>query len=103
MTCYTGITDCEFHYTRYAPGSFYTKHYDRFQNDSSRAYSMVMYLNENWKKEDGGELCLHHENKTQLIAPQNGTCIFFQSDKMEHEVLQTNKPRLSITGWLKTN
>lgn len=103
MTCYTGITGYEFHYTRYEPGSFYKKHLDQFQNDSARMYSMVMYLNEHWKEEDGGELCLHHANKLQLIAPENGTCIFFKSDTLEHEVLLTNKPRLSITGWLKTN
>ena len=34
-TCYTGITDYEFHYALYEKGSFYTRHLDRFQNDGS--------------------------------------------------------------------
>ncbi|MEO6868429.1 MAG: 2OG-Fe(II) oxygenase, partial [Ginsengibacter sp.] len=57
--CYTGITSYEFHYTLYAPGTFYKKHMDRFQNNDSRKFSMIMYLNTDWVAEDGGELCIH--------------------------------------------
>jgi SM-20-related protein len=101
QTCYTGITGYEFHYTRYAEGAFYGKHKDQFRNDDSRQYSMVMYLNEGWVQEDGGELCIHHVGHQQNISPVNGTSVFFKSSELEHEVLCTNKPRLSITGWLK--
>ncbi|MEJ2880903.1 2OG-Fe(II) oxygenase [Pedobacter sp. GR22-6] len=100
-TCYTGITDYEFHYTLYETGSFYKKHLDQFRNDSSRKYSMVMYLNEGWQDSDGGELCIHHtDQRIQNISPQNGRSVFFQSDELAHEVLPTRKPRMSITGWL---
>jgi len=100
-TCYTGITGYEFHYTLYEAGTFYKKHIDQFRNDKSRAYSMIMYLNAAWKEGDGGELCVYDANSLQTISPLHGKCVFFKSSETEHEVLITNQPRLSITGWLK--
>jgi SM-20-related protein len=100
-TCYTGITGYEFHYTMYEAGSFYKKHIDQFKNNGSRQYSMIMYLNAGWIAADGGELCIHHPGSMQNISPQNGKSVFFKSSELEHEVLLSNKPRLSITGWLK--
>lgn len=101
-TCYTGITNYEFHYTLYEKGSFYKKHLDQFRNNDSRKYSMIMYLNSEWKENDGGELCIHHGDKSQNISPVNGRTVLFKSNELEHEVLITNKPRMSITGWLKS-
>lgn len=103
MTCYTGITGYEFHYTLYEKGSFYKKHLDQFRNNESRQYSMIMYLNAGWKDVDGGELCIHHGSGRQNISPVNGKSVFFKSSELEHEVLLTNKPRMSITGWLKVD
>jgi len=100
-TCYTGITSYEFHYTLFAKGSFYKTHVDQFQGNDSRKYSMVMYLNEGWKLIDGGELCIHHEDRRENISPQNGKSVFFKSSELKHEVLISTKPRMSITGWLK--
>lgn len=102
-TCYTGITGYEFHYAMYEKGSFYKKHLDQFQSNKSRAFSMIMYLNTDWQEKDGGELYIYHSDHLQKIAPINGKCVFFKSSELEHEVLLTNAPRLSITGWLKTN
>ncbi len=100
-TCYTGITGYEFHYALYKEGSFYKKHLDQFRNNDSRQYSMIMYLNKNWQENDGGELRIYHDGHVENIAPINGKAVFFKSSDMEHEVLVTRKPRLSITGWLK--
>ncbi len=100
-TCYTGITGYEFHYTLYEKGSFYKKHLDQFRNNKSRAYSMIMYLNADWQEKDGGELCVYHRDYLQTITPVNGKCVFFKSSEMQHEVLVTHQPRMSITGWLK--
>ena len=100
-SCYTGITSYEFHYTLYETGSFYKKHLDQFQNNDTRKYSIIMYLNDEWEEKDGGELCIHHKDSLQNIAPTNGKIVFFKSDELAHEVLVTNKPRMSITGWLK--
>ena len=102
-TCYTGITGYEFHYALYEKGSFYNKHLDQFRNNDSRKYSMIMYLNENWQKADGGELCIYQADRRQNISPENGKMVFFKSSELEHEVLLTNKARMSITGWLTVN
>jgi SM-20-related protein len=102
-TCYTRITGYEFHYALYEEGSFYKRHLDQFKNSKSRAYSMIMYLNEDWKHSDGGELCVYHPNHSQIITPVNGKCVFFKSSDLEHEVLLSHQRRMSITGWLKSD
>jgi SM-20-related protein len=100
-SCYTGITGYEFHYTLYEKGTFYKKHLDQFRNNNSRKYSMIMYLNTDWRKIDGGELCIHHSDSLQHISPESGKTVFFKSSELLHEVLVTNTQRISITGWLK--
>ncbi len=62
---------------------------------------MIMYLNAGWQQGDGGELSIHHSSGVQNVAPISGKSVFFKSSELEHEVLVTNKPRMSITGWLK--
>ena len=100
-SCYTGITGYEFHFALFDKGSFYRKHLDQFQNNSSRQFSMITYLNQNWQPEDGGELCIYDDEKVQKVAPTNRKTVFFKSDELVHEVLETNKARLSVTGWLR--
>jgi len=100
-TCYTGITGYEFHYAIYEEGSFYKTHLDQFHNNSSRKYTMIMYLNADWQTKDGGELCIHQDGAQQNISPESGKSVFFKSSELLHEVLLTNKIRMSITGWLK--
>lgn len=100
-SCYTGITGYEFHYALYETGSFYKKHLDQFRNNESRQYSMIIYLNENWIEGDGGQLSISHDGTDYKIDPTGGKSVFFKSSELEHEVLVTNKPRMSITGWLK--
>ncbi len=101
-SCYTGIKSYEFHYTLYPAGSCYKRHLDQFKNNDSRQFSMIMYLNIDWKTEDGGELRIFHHDHNQDISPDNGKVVFFKSSELEHEVLLTHKARLSITGWLKS-
>ncbi|WP_341224855.1 2OG-Fe(II) oxygenase [uncultured Arcticibacterium sp.] len=100
-TCYAGITSYEFHYALYEKGSFYKRHFDQFNGNNSRAYSMIMYLNDDWQEGDGGELCVYHTGSPQSISPLNGRCVFFKSDEIDHEVLINHKNRMSVTGWLK--
>ena len=102
QSCYAGIKNHEFHYALYEKGAFYKKHLDQFKSNDKRSFSMIMYLNEGWVKEDGGELKVYHATKMQIITPNNQKCVFFRSNELEHEVLQTNVPRMSITGWLNT-
>jgi SM-20-related protein len=101
QSCFTGITGYEFHYSLYEKGSFYKKHLDQFQDNSSRQFSMISYLNSNWQTQDGGELLIHQTNNNQTIAPTQGKTVFFKSNELEHQVLETNERRMSVTGWLK--
>lgn len=100
-SCYAGITGYEFHYTLYEAGSFYSKHIDQFKDNSSRQFSMISYLNNNWSAKDGGELLIHQLNNNQKISPTQGKTVFFKSNELEHEVLVTQERRMSVTGWLK--
>ncbi len=102
-SCYAGITSYEFHYSLYEPGDFYLKHLDQFKNNPSRKYSMISYLNSDWKESDGGELLIHQLDNNQKISPTQGKTVFFKSDELVHEVLVTQNTRMSITGWLKTD
>ncbi len=97
-TCYAGITGYEFHYSLYESGDFYLKHLDQFKNNPSRKYSMISYLNANWEINDGGELVIHQLENNQKISPKQGKTVFFKSDELVHEVLVTQKIRMSITG-----
>jgi SM-20-related protein len=99
--CYAGITGYEFHYSLYETGSFYRKHLDQFQDNTSRQFSMISYLNNNWQEKDGGELLIHQVGNDQKIAPTQGKTVFFKSNELVHEVLVTHERRMSVTGWLK--
>jgi SM-20-related protein len=88
QSCYAGITDYEFHYSLYEAGDFYKKHLDQFQDNSSRQYSMISYLNADWETKDGGELQIYQTNNNQTIAPTQGKTVFFKSNELEHEVLR---------------
>lgn len=100
-TCFAGIHSSEFHFAVYEPGSFYKKHVDQFNNDDKRRFSFVLYLTEDWKEEDGGQLVIYKEEDAISIAPTAGKVVFFDS-KLEHEVVVAQNIRLSVTGWLKT-
>lgn len=104
QTCFMGILEKEFHYAVYPIGTFYKRHLDTFQNDDRRKLSIVCYLNEdNWPKENGGELTIYTETDEIDVLPLPGRVVIFESQILEHEVKIVKKSkRLSITGWLKT-
>ncbi|MBS1636851.1 MAG: 2OG-Fe(II) oxygenase [Bacteroidetes bacterium] len=99
-TFYLGMNAHEFHLALYPETTFYKKHRDAFKNTDARKISMVMYLNKDWQPGDGGELALYTEDETHIVKPLAGTLVIFESS-LEHEVLTSNKPRYSLTGWLK--
>lgn len=100
-----GIVECEAHYARFAAGSGYSRHVDRFGDDDARMISLVMYLNENWCDADGGALRLYgrrdmHE-PTRDLSPRGGTLVAMRSEVIEHEVLPATVERWSIAAWLR--
>ena len=100
-SCFAGINGYEFHYSLYEIGSFYQKHLDQFNNNPSRKYSMISYLNDDWQESDGGQLMIYQNYNNKKVNPTQGKTVFFKSNELQHEVLVTQKQRLSITGWLK--
>ncbi|WP_282628716.1 2OG-Fe(II) oxygenase [Empedobacter sedimenti] len=108
QTCYMGIEESEFHYAIYPIGTFYQKHIDAFKNDDRRTLSIVLYLNdEEWNDDFGGQLALYlpkdDGTESELnVLPLAGRLAVFDSKTIPHEVKKVNRPRYSITGWLKT-
>lgn len=102
-TCFTSIKSFESHYSSYEKKSFYKRHIDQFKSEKGRQFSIVLYLNQEWKEEDGGLLSLYPEARGQVnISPLGGRMVLFRSDEMEHEVhASSTRDRRSIAGWLK--
>lgn len=98
-TCYLGIKTSEMHYAKYPQGSFYKKHLDVFQTQNGRILTLIFYLNINWVPSHGGELIIYSNNKPITIEPLAGRLVCFKSNKLEHEVKETNVDRYSVTGW----
>ncbi|WP_425391205.1 2OG-Fe(II) oxygenase [Ekhidna sp.] len=98
--CYLSLSGYEFHLAYYPEGTFYKRHVDQFKERSNRMISMIIYLNEGWKKGDGGELKIFRENDELIIDPIARRCVMFKSAEVPHEVMQTNVGRYSLTGWL---
>lgn len=91
----------ELHYAVYPPGSFYTRHLDQFREHSNRIFTVILYLNPNWKPGHGGELVAYLPHSTLSISPVMGNMVVFRSDLIEHEVLPARDHRLSLTGWMR--
>lgn len=99
--CFLSLSGYEFHLANYPPGGHYKKHLDQFNNRNNRTITIILYLNENWQKGDGGELEIYTKEDTSfLVEPLGGRCVIFKSDTVPHSVLKSNKNRYSLTGWL---
>ncbi len=97
---FLSLKDYEVHMTIYPPGSYYKRHLDQFKKDDHRKLSVICYLNENWKEEEGGQLRIYLPEKNIDVLPVAGRLVCFRSDQLEHEVLAATRPRLSLTGWI---
>jgi SM-20-related protein len=106
QSLYLGLFSFEGHLAVYPPGSFYKKHLDRFQKAGYRTVSCILYLNEDWEPEDGGQLRLYdgpeEEASYQDVLPAGGTLALFLSGSVYHEVLPATRERVSLTGWFRT-
>ncbi|CAG9295183.1 2OG-Fe(II) oxygenase [Celerinatantimonas diazotrophica] len=103
---FLGLFSFESHYAHYARGDFYKRHFDAFHGQSNRVLTVVTYLNQNWQKEDGGQMVLYR-NQDDLIGtqilPTMGTIAVFLSEEFPHEVLPAMRDRYSIAGWYRLN
>lgn len=103
---FLGLAEIESHFTIYPPGAIYRKHIDQFRGREERQLSSILYLNQNWIPEHGGELRLYLDGSNDTpyldIAPQGGTLVLFLSGRFWHEVLPATRERISLTGWFRT-
>jgi SM-20-related protein len=104
---FLGLFDFESHFAIYDPGAFYKRHLDAFNGDNPRVVSAVLYLNNDWRDDDGG--CLRiwpapASRRAELdVVPRAGTLVCFLSERIPHEVLAAHRERLSIAGWFRRN
>ena len=102
---YLGLFDFEGHLAVYPPSSYYRRHLDQFRNVGLRTVSTVLYLNEDWHANDGGQLRLFSDpddpQAYEEILPIGGRLVTFLSADFEHEVRPARRERLSLTGWFK--
>ncbi|MED5466435.1 MAG: 2OG-Fe(II) oxygenase, partial [Pseudomonadota bacterium] len=81
---FLGLKRYEAHYATYQPGDFYKRHLDSFRGRASRVVSLVLYLNEGWQLQDGGELRVFSpDNEDQmvgLVRPEAGRAALFLSE-----------------------
>jgi len=100
QSLFLSLKDSEVHMTIYPIGSFYKRHLDQFKKDDHRKLSVICYLNENWRDDEGGQLRVYFPTGTKDFFPKAGRLVCFRSDLLEHEVLPATRERLSLTGWL---
>ena len=99
---YLGLEDFESHFAMYPPGAFYLKHVDRFRDDDRRMVSAVVYLNDAWLPEHGGQLRMYLKDEGEYeVVPTGGRLVVFLSGEVPHEVLPATRDRLSLTGWFR--
>eukprot|EP00967_Tisochrysis_lutea_P010734 scaffold12243_cov31-Tisochrysis_lutea.AAC.1 len=86
-----------------------------------RALSFILYLEESWREEWGGALRIFEEGEPARgtdsvqvegvhavgenytdVVPHGGTLVILRSDRIEHEVLVTKRPRRCIVGWFRS-
>lgn len=97
---FLSLKDFEVHMTVYPEGSFYKRHLDQFKKDDHRKLSVILYLNPDWKEDQGGQLRMYLSGQIKDFLPMAGRLVIFRSDEIEHEVLPATRERLSITGWI---
>jgi SM-20-related protein len=104
-TFFFGLKDFEAHFAVYPEGAFYKKHLDQFTKTPHRFVSCILYLNKDWKPEQGGQLRIYKDGENEMdfldIQPEFGKFVCFLSGNLYHEVLPAKRERFSLTGWLR--
>ena len=100
-----GLFEFEGHFAAYPPGGFYRRHRDQHTSSNERVVSCVLYLNDEWDRDSGGQLRLYldasREESFVDVRPEGGTLVCFLSERFWHEVLPATRARLSLTGWFR--
>lgn len=100
---FLGLIELEAHFAHYPPETGYRRHLDSFQNDNLRRITIVVYLNEAWQADDGGELVMFDIEGREIatVPPLGGTLVCLVSEEIPHQVNITRRDRYSIAGWFR--
>jgi Rps23 Pro-64 3,4-dihydroxylase Tpa1-like proline 4-hydroxylase len=93
--------------TRYRPGDFLTRHDDDVAG-KHRSLAYVMNLSRDWRAEWGGLLLFNGADGgiVETMVPRfNALCLFAvpQSHSVSYVAPYAAAPRLSVTGWLRSD
>lgn len=89
-------------YVYYPNGGFYARHVDATAGTPTvlRKFSILLYLNtSDWTDNMGGQLRLFVKDTCIDVLPIGGRLVIFESDRISHQVVETNQPRLVLVGW----
>jgi SM-20-related protein len=98
QSAWLGLRGFDLQLARYAPGARYVKHRDAFPGQDNRRLTAIVYLNEGWQPEHGGELELCVE-PPQRVQPTLDRLVVFRSELIEHQVLEAHAERWALTAW----
>jgi SM-20-related protein len=85
-------------------GERYVAHRDAFAQPggagpSQRRITTTLYLNPDWRDEDGGQLRIHDGDRVTDVEPRAGRLVTMRSEQVMHEVLPARAPRFALTAW----
>ncbi|KFA88976.1 2OG-Fe(II) oxygenase [Archangium violaceum] len=80
-------------------GARYARHFDAFPGQSNRRVTALYYLNPDWVPAHGGLLRIYPERGPVDVEPTLDRLVVFLSERIEHEVLPAQAPRLALTAW----
>jgi len=92
---------------RYDPGGYYKPHVDTVNSDG-RVLTVIYYLNRQWDKSNGGQLCMYPNSEqtdrllpapSAEIFPEEDSIVIFRADKVLHEVRPSRARRFALTQW----
>lgn len=78
-------------------------HYDNPGRPNCRRWTCLIYLNRDWKENDGGELVITtfgDIDRAIIVRPLFNRLLVFRSDLILHRVLTAHKRRYCFTIWL---
>ena len=88
------------HFSVFPSGSGIKKAPEKLKNSNKVLYVML-FLNNEWEEQWGGELVLHHitGGERAKISPKGGTLVTFFAQDYPFEFRSTKKERRSFNGW----
>uniref|UniRef100_A0A7S0WU31 Prolyl 4-hydroxylase alpha subunit domain-containing protein n=1 Tax=Pyramimonas obovata TaxID=1411642 RepID=A0A7S0WU31_9CHLO len=84
-------------------GGCFPLHFDSDRDLDRRQVTAVVYLNEGWEPEDGGQIVMYpFPSAPVAIEPVMDRMVLFSSPNMLHRVLPSRRPRMCFSVWFSS-